>query len=216
MPAVRIRLGLKDLAAELAKPIDYGPLMKLFGQMMRDNAVECFERACSPDGTPWKPLKHPRPNSKGGDIPLNDTGRLRSSVTSEGADGNVSVYEPRRVECGTNLDHAPIHNFGDGSGGDYILTPKQAKFLAIPATVQAQRKGSPRNWAAGELVFRFGSTGGVALAGKVIQYYFAKSVAIPARPYLGISDDQAKEFEEETADYVADRITDAMRGAGAV
>ncbi len=180
--------------------------------------MECFQNTTSPDGAAWKPLKRPRPGSKGGDIPLNDTGALRESVTTVGAKGNINDVGPRRVEIGTNLESSPIHNFGDGAGGDYLLTPKQAKYLAIPATVEAKNKGSPRNWGEKELEFRFGPVGGVAMkrGDEIIQYYFTKSVLIPARPFLGIGEDQAKEIEEETADYVEreieKRLTDLATG----
>jgi phage gpG-like protein len=219
MAKPRIRLALQDLAAELEKPIDYGPLMKIFGEMLRSNAAECFEQAREPEGGAWKALKRPRPGSKGGDIPLNDTGILRESINAVGTKGNINVVEPRRVEVGTNLDYSTIHQWGG------TITPKQAKFLAIPATVEAKNKGSPRNWAPGELDFRFGAKGGVAVKKTIgpysnvvetIQYYFAKSVTIPARPYLGISDAQADEFAEEAADYVADKVVEKVADAGGV
>lgn len=63
----------------------------------------------------WKPLSratiqiHPR---RAGGKPLNDTGKLRQSVTSRA----VKRVTKTKLEYGTNLVYAPIHNFG-GVGG---------------------------------------------------------------------------------------------------
>jgi phage gpG-like protein len=37
----------------------------------------------------------------------------------------------------------------------------------------------------------------------VIQYYFAREVTIPARPFLGINDAMIERFEEMAAEYSA-------------
>jgi phage gpG-like protein len=171
---------------------------------------ENFDAGKSPDGTPFKPLRWPRANSKGADKPLRDFGLLGASVTSPGAQGNIDDQAANRFEWGTNLDYSTIHQYGG------IITPKVAKFLAIPATVDAKRAGSPRNWPAGELKFQFrGAGGGVAkdLRGE-IQYYFTKSVTIPARPFLGITEEKAKEYAEWAGEYAAEQVAKGIEGAG--
>lgn len=71
------------------------------------------------NSAPWAPLspatiaRHPR---RAGGKPLNDTGRLRSSVTS-GASQSVSGNQLR---YGTSLVYAPLHNFGGRTRFGYV------------------------------------------------------------------------------------------------
>ncbi|AGE60858.1 phage virion morphogenesis protein [Bacillus phage Andromeda] len=63
----------------------------------------------------WKSLspatikRHPH---RSGGTPLNDTGRLRSSVSS----GAVKQFTPKRLtySIGSNVKYASVHNFGSG------------------------------------------------------------------------------------------------------
>lgn len=71
----------------------------------------------------WKSLSpatvkiHPH---RAGGKPLLDTGKLRASVTSRA----VKRIQARKLEYGTNLIYAPIHNFG-GVGGWGKRIPKR-------------------------------------------------------------------------------------------
>jgi len=75
---------------------------------------------------PWKPLSpatinmHPH---RAGGKPLNDTGKLKASVTSR----SVKRIQARKLEYGTNLIYAPIHNFGGQAG--WGKTIPQREFL---------------------------------------------------------------------------------------
>lgn len=199
-----------DTIKAAADKIDWKPLLKAIRLDVIAETRTNFDRGGGPDGKTWAPLKYPRPGSKGGDLPLRDFGVLAASVTSPGSPGNIDDQGEKRIEWGTNLDYARIHAIGG------IITPKIAKFLAIPATRDAQRTGSPRNWPDGSLVFEWKRNGGVAkdLKGE-IQYYFARSVTIPARPYLGIADDKGKEYAEWAADHAAEEVAKSIAGAGA-
>jgi hypothetical protein len=98
-----------------------------------------------------------------------------------------------------------------------IIVPTIAKYLAIPATMKAKYAGSPRNFPT-KLKFRFGKKGGVAFTtlgkGKslreVIQYYFTKSVTIPARPFLGITNRMADRYEEMAADWFETAVVERI------
>jgi len=74
----------------------------------------------------WKPLSpttikvHPH---RAGGKPLNDTGLLRRSVTSQA----IKTVRPKQLVYGTNLVYAPMHNFG-GIGGWGFRIP-QREFL---------------------------------------------------------------------------------------
>lgn len=127
---------LQKLASDLVD-IDQQSFFKQVGIALENGATDCFNQSKTPDGQPWSPLKHPRP--RGGTKPLLDRGLLRGSLTNNG-NGHVERISGNVLEWGTNLESALIHNYGG------VVVPKKGKFLAIPASVEAQRAGSPRNF----------------------------------------------------------------------
>lgn len=196
---------------QAAASMNFRPVLEGVRQDVIYHTRSNFFELHDPDGETWAPLKHPRPNSRGADRPLNDIGYLYASVTSPGAEGNIDEKSERKIEWGTNLDYSAVHQYGA------VITPKIAKLLAIPATVDAQNIGSPRKWPDGALTFQFGKGGryggGVAkdLKGE-IQYYFARKVTIPARKYLGITENQADEYADWAGDFAAEQVAKAFEG----
>lgn len=71
-----------------------------------------FRSGTSPYGSRWAP-----PLLRSGQ-PLIDTGRLRSSITSQ--------VQGSEVVVGTNVAYAPVHQFGAA------IVPRRARFLAVP------------------------------------------------------------------------------------
>lgn len=88
-----------------------------------------FDRSASPEGKAWAPIG-PRP--QGGSKPLLNTGKLRNSITGQA--------EPHGASAGTVAVQANIHNAGG------VITPKNAKMLAIPLTREAVRADGPRRF----------------------------------------------------------------------
>lgn len=72
---------------------------------------------------PWKPLSDftLMARSRGGDAPLQDTGRLKQSFSY------VVMSGGKIVRVGSNVRYAEYHETGTGP-----ITPKSGKFLAIP------------------------------------------------------------------------------------
>jgi phage gpG-like protein len=198
---------LDDALKEASKDVDFRPVLKAIRLDVIAETRTNFDKGTDPDGKTWAPLKHPRVSSKGGDLPLRDFGMLAASVTSPGSPGNIDESDEKSILWGTNFEHGPIHQFGG------VITPKVAKMLAIPATREAQRIGSPRNWPDGQLEFSFGKKGGVAknLRGE-IQYYFARSVSIPKRPFLGVTEEKAGEYSDWVVTHAADEVAKRMTG----
>ena len=203
--------------AELAS-INYRPALKKCRVLIVADIKENFQGSHTPDGIPWKPLAHPRPNSKGSDKPLLDKGLLRASVTASGGKGHYETITRREMTFGTNLEYARVQQEGG------TIRPRNAKNLAIPLTKEAVKAGSPRNWAEGfvkkgknmaqrnmlTLIARPGKNPLLVeiLSGKgkkgarwIAHYVLVKSVTIPARAFLGFGDKLIQGVSEILADF---------------
>lgn len=123
------------------------------------------------------------------------TSNLRRSIHSEVAAQDESYAE---VVVGTDVEYATIHEFGG------TITPKNAKYLAIPLTDAARAAITPLNFP-GRLrpIMRGGSGVLVDQAGEA-QYALRKSVSIPARPYL-------RPALDENADAARDAMGQALK-----
>lgn len=182
--------GLSDKARD--------DVLAIIGQMAVSEVKDRFARGVDPDGNPWPELAMQRV-SGGQAKPLNDTGLLASSISAR--------RTPEGIEVGTNIDYGRIHQTGG------ILRPTRGRFLAIPATKEAKLAGSPRrfprqlafvaqgdNGRAGMLVER-GPKGET-----IVQYWLRDEVKIPARPYLGFSDQLLRDAEEVIVDAFAKQV----------
>lgn len=195
-------IDLDDLAewaeATKAKLIHSDTALRLFNllEIMATAAVkQKFTEQQSPDGQPWEPLRFDRP--QGGNVPLRSNGLLMASISSR--------QTPEGVAVGSALEHAAIHNYGG------TIRPRKAKYLSIPLTREAARAASPTVFG-GELKPRMwgkktGKARGV-LRDKdgTDQYLLVTHVDIPAREYLGFSDDDLKAIAEALAEELADAL----------
>ncbi|MEK0082867.1 phage virion morphogenesis protein [Benzoatithermus flavus] len=124
---------------------DLGPVMDEIGRTLVKNTQLRFEDQRGPDGSAWLPSLRAR--LQGGQT-LKDTGRLVASITH--------VATGDRVEIGTNVLYAALHQFGG------TIRAKQAPYL------------------------RFRLADGTPIA--------VKEVTIPARPFLGLGDDDREDI----------------------
>lgn len=126
----------------------------------------------SPDGSPWKPLSaatiRSRRKGKGAEapMPLLDTGRLRNSITKR-VDAN-SVF------IGTNVEYAAAHQFGASA-----YHPPQSRMVRL-RVVKGRTRFAKDSHKRARTVWGTNSTGW--------------TVNIPARPYLGFSQDDQTEI----------------------
>ena len=199
---------LDGRAGELAR-MDLTPVWRQVAVYLAASTKQRFAAGVGPDGAPWRPLAHPRPRGAGN--PLRDTGQLMASVTGQGA-GHVEQITPTSLTWGTNLDRAAIHQWGG------TIRPKTGKALAIPLTVEAQRAGYARNFPRRLVLFQgtehpflvewVGKGKGKGKRQRMIRHYLlTPSVTIPARPYLGLNDDDAEEIGGILADHAAKALT---------
>lgn len=110
------------------------------------------------------------------------------------------------VEIGTDLEYARIQEYGG------TITPKNAKYLAVPLTEAARAATSPLLFA-GELHFvprAGGGTGGTLRddAGEA-QYALVTSVTIPAHPYLRPAIDENEQAALDEMERVLARLLEA-------
>ena len=106
------------------------PLMANLGRILANAVDDNF----AANGRPgWRPLKYPR--LRGGSGILQDSGRLRNSMTTQTDNKSATV--------GTNVAYAAIHHFG-GQTRPHLIRPKNGKALKFGGRFakQANHPGS--------------------------------------------------------------------------
>lgn len=170
--------ALHRLVAALPAGGDMTPTMASLGRVLKTGAQLRFRAEKTPEGTTWK--KSWRATNEGGQT-LSLTRRLRNSLSVTPGASSVAV--------GTNVIYAAIHQFGG------VIRAKKGPFLAIPMTGAARSAGSPRNMPGlgvaqslkGQFMMVDGKTG-------TPHFLLKRQVTIPARPFLGASEDDKNEL----------------------
>jgi phage virion morphogenesis protein len=109
---------LREIAARLR---DLRPVMEVAAADTTTLADDAFESEASPDGTPWAPLSpvtraiRQRKRGNGPVRPLQDTTRLRRSITS--------TVGPKSFSFGTNVVYAGAQQLGNPSNRMFGRTP---------------------------------------------------------------------------------------------
>lgn len=165
-----------------------------------------FREGVGPDGVPWKPLAHPRP--QGGTKPLRDKGILAASVSATVTQGEL--------ELSSNSPGAATHQYGA------TIRPKRGKYLAIPITTESRRVGSPRkNKFPRPLFFvacRSATNKGLLCErgsdGRLVaQYVLVPSVTVPARPFLGWSQKTLDKITRLLADKCVQTLLETFKAS---
>lgn len=116
MAKIRIWLqddGVKAKLAALTKATeDMQPVYATVGRTLAARIRLCFKLGVDPWGNPWQALKFRKGQ------PLRDTGRLNRSI--------VSRVDGSGVTVGTNVQYAPVHQFGA------TIVPKNKPWLVFP------------------------------------------------------------------------------------
>ena len=138
--------AITEKLAQIEALAQGGELLEGVGRAIRTRIEISFRNSTDPYGEKWKPLKF-----RAGQ-PLSNTGRLRNSMTYKS--------ENDRVEFGTNVCYAVVHQFG----ATIEATPGQTGGSGLCGY---QRKG--------RATLAFQTPGG---------WIRAKRVEIPARPFF--------------------------------
>jgi phage gpG-like protein len=216
MASMKAEMNLGEFASWAAargtdlRQLDFTPALKSVRQAIISDVKENFAGGHSPDGTPWPPLAHARPNSKGSDQPLRDKGLLMASITSAGSNGHIESLTSSTLIFGTNLEYAALHQYGG------TITPKNAKALTIPLTREAARSGGARRFPRPLFILK-SDNGKAFLAEEVakgkkgktkltLHYLLSQGVRIPARPFLGIGQKLADRISVIFSDYLRKKL----------
>ena len=191
MTTLRIDLSdLKELKLSLerlqSKVSDLSPVMRQVGAKLLDTTLERFDTMSGPDGREWKPLSRQWSKRKRnvGKI-LTESGNLRDSIDFEVAG--------RTLYIGSSLKYASPHQFG----GE----------IEIPGRTQTNwhRTKGPKK---GQFV-----SGRAKLKSKLakVAQIPPHKVRIPARPFLGLSDEDKELVQEIVQRHLERAMKDALR-----
>lgn len=179
---------LERLGAPL-QHIDWQPFLHACGGLLEEFTRANFESGHAPDGTPWAPVKQAQAGAGSGQ-PLSAGGALMASVTGQ-AEGHIEDYQDQVLTFGTALQYAATHQYGDPD-----RHASEAQYLAIPLTSDARHAGNARDFPRKLFVIpsKIPDSGLLAETDEggnlVFQYVLKKSVSIPARPFLGLENEE--------------------------
>lgn len=123
----------RRLGATLGR-VNFKPLMEVIGAHLITSTQLRFEKGKGPGGVSW-PVS--RRAQQGGGQTLMLTRRLYDSI-AESSD----VRSDTRVEIGTNIKYAAIHQFG-GTVGPHVIEARRGKALFIPGIGFRRRVNHP-------------------------------------------------------------------------
>lgn len=164
---------LAQLAGYVARARDARGLFEQIGMSLVTSTQARFERGQAPDGSPWPPSM--RAKLTGGKT-LIETARLMRSVTYQANDGGVEV--------GTNVIYAAIHQLGGN-----INRPARQQTLTFKRGKDGKRQQGFRKKGRGN------ETRTVSIGAGIVH--------MPARPFLGLDDDDQREILRIAEDWLA-------------
>lgn len=132
-------ISLQQLINELDFTIkqckNISPILHEVGNLAKNEAELSFEKETSPFGDKWTPLSKQTLKHKKGSKILTESSILQNSINSRtkmqkskgGAKGSASGI----VSIGTNLEYAPIHQFGGKAGRGLKVNIPERPFLPV-------------------------------------------------------------------------------------
>jgi len=178
MATIKIESKIPDVIGEmLAKIKDREPLMRNISSIMLDDVRQNFEVQGRP---PWAPLAQStiKERQRLGYWPgkiLQRTGQLLKSITSKSDNDSAQV--------GTNKIYAAIHQFGG-----IINQAARSNLYKQARYIRKSKKG------------KFKKNRGKREMGGFT--YKAKSIRIPPRPFLILSEDAVNEVKQQLMNYL--------------
>lgn len=205
---MKIKIDIEEFVNNKFKnsTVNRAPLMKDLSLMALSAIQKNIESGIGPDNRPLtKEVKR-------GDKTLRDSGKLRASLTARHTESEAAV--------GTNVPYARVHNPENGQT-ETVISAKNGKSLAIPASAKTRTLQRKYGFSAREVIaglqakkysvyrpYKKGTRvrSNVIMAKKKGEAAFAvfilkKSVKIPARPFMFLSDAVIAALEKRVSDY---------------
>ena len=172
------------------------PLERIGKKVLYRRTMECFKKQQTPDGEPWKPL-HPitkalrrRGKKDGEPLILQDSGTLRNRVTTQ-----VTMnIDKTSLEYGTNLEYAEKHQYG----GEAEMTVIRKKNVKNKSGKYGKRKAG---WQEEYTVKSGKNKGQVIMRYATIGTAYTKTIQVPARPFLGVNNDDKEDMIKILSDW---------------
>mgnify|MGYP003371143160 CR=1 FL=1 len=113
-------ISLQQLIDELDFTIkqckNISPILHEVGNLAENEAELSFEKETSPFGDKWTPLSKQTLKHKKGSKILTESSMLQRSINSRTKLQQTKTSTQGSVSIGTNLEYAPIHQFGGKAG----------------------------------------------------------------------------------------------------
>lgn len=113
-------ISLQQLINELDFTIrqckNISPILSEVSMQLENTTQESFEKETSPFGDKWTPLSKQTLKHKKGSKILTESSMLQSSINSRTKLQQTKTSTQGSVSIGTNLEYAPIHQFGGKAG----------------------------------------------------------------------------------------------------
>ncbi len=186
---------------------DMSDPMRKAGILILKRAMDHFTQEMGPpwSGGKWKALSKAteRSRRKGrknrGNKILQDSARLRNSVSPAQKDGNIFRLENTSVEVGTNVEYAAIHQYG----GVIYCKPRD-----ITVFLRTTRSGGLKSQKGYPNLAVFAKRSHKLQTGSITSRTGYYKIVIPARPFLWLSE----EDEEAVADIFSGWIQKTFGG----
>lgn len=107
------------------------PILHEVGNLAKNEAELSFEKETSPFGDKWTPLSKQTLKHKKGSKILTESSMLQSSINSRTKLQQTKTSTQGSVSIGTNLEYAPIHQFGGKAGRGLKVNIPERPFLPV-------------------------------------------------------------------------------------
>ena len=128
-------ISLQQLINELDFTIrqckNISPILSEVSMQLENTTQESFEKETSPFGDKWTPLSKQTLKHKKGSKILTESSILQNSINSRAKLQQTKTSTQGSVSIGTNLEYAPLHQFGGKAGRGLKVNIPERPFLPV-------------------------------------------------------------------------------------
>lgn len=131
MKKITLNKLIKDIDYTIKQCENLNPLMHEVGNLVKNETELSFEKEQDAFGNKWTPLSKQTLKHKKGSKILTESSLLQSSINSRTKLQQTKTSTQGSVSIGTNLEYAPIHQFGGKAGRGLKANIPARPFLPI-------------------------------------------------------------------------------------